>query len=34
MFNFEPMVGLKVAEDGEYLEVSESETKAPKVKLS
>lgn len=34
MFNFEPMVGLKVAEDGDYLEVSEAETKAPKVKLS
>ncbi|MBI2103767.1 LemA family protein [Candidatus Woesebacteria bacterium] len=34
MFNFEAMVGLKVAEEGEHLEVSEVETKAPKVKLS
>lgn len=34
MFNFEAMVGLQVAEDGEHLQVSEAETKSPKVKLS
>lgn len=34
IFNFEPMVGLKVAEDGDHLEVSDSETKSPKIKLS
>ncbi|OGM05527.1 hypothetical protein A2125_00810 [Candidatus Woesebacteria bacterium GWB1_43_5] len=34
MFNFEAMVGLKVAEEGEHLQVSDTETKSPKVKLS
>ena len=34
MFNFEQMHGLKGAQEGDHLEVSDSETKSPKVKLS
>lgn len=34
MFGFELMVGLAVSEDGEHLQVSDAETKSPKVKLS
>lgn len=33
-FKFEHMVGLDVAESGEHLSVSDSETKTPRVKLS
>lgn len=34
MFKFDAMVGLKVADEGEHLEVSDTETKSPKIKLS
>ncbi len=34
MFHFEPMVGLKMSEEGEHLEVTSEETKTPKIKLS
>jgi len=33
LFNFTPEKGLKVAEEGEHLEVSTQETKTPKIDL-
>lgn len=32
-FNFQPQPGLKISEEGEFLEVSKEETKTPEVKL-